>query len=53
MYRLVSASKHTFRGSSLAIGIGGITVRLHTSDAVLAERYAGFLGVENSSDFDF
>jgi hypothetical protein len=41
----------------LAIGIVGITVRLHTPDAaslqMLAERYEGFPGVENSSDYEF
>jgi hypothetical protein len=51
---LVSPSRH---GSSLAIGIGGITIRLHTPNSaflhMLAERYAGFPGIEGPSDYEF
>lgn len=40
-----------------AIGIGGITVRLHTADpaflSIVEERYAGFLPASTEADYDF
>jgi hypothetical protein len=42
---------------STSIGIGGMTVRVHTSDAaflsMVEERYAGFPGLGESADYEF
>ena len=53
---LSSSSNDTSGDLSLAIGIGGVTVRVHTSDPrflrVLEDRYAGFPGV-GEADYEF
>ncbi len=54
---MTQCGRHVDHQLSVAIGIGGTTVRLHSSDAgflrMVEERYAGFPGLGESADCEF